>query len=238
MPYDFSNCNDILMEHPLDNPIWNALISGNKNLSQGNEHVKYFSEDVAPFVGMFELSSDEFKHLYDIISLERRMVIIVSKELVIPKQWALIEHIKALQMIQTYSTPPYTASAKLIPLQKKDVPQMIALTAMTHPGPFLKRTIEFGNYEGIFNKGELISMAGQRFHANQYVEISAVCTHPDYHGKGYAGQIIQSQIRRIKSSTGIPFLHVREDNMQAIRLYKSLGFEVRKLMNIYAIQKK
>lgn len=226
------------MEHPLDNPIWNALISGNKNLSQGTEHVKYFSEDVAPFVGMFELSPDEFKLLYDIMPFQRRMVIIVSRELVILNQWSVIENIRALQMIHTNPIPPYTASAELIPLQKKDVPQMISLTTMTHPGPFLKRTIEFGNYEGIFNKGELISMAGQRFHANQYVEISAVCTHPDYHGKGYAGQLIQNQIRRIKSSAGIPFLHVREDNMQAIRLYKSLGFGVRKLMNIYVIQKK
>jgi hypothetical protein len=225
------------MEHPLDNPIWNALISGNKNLSQGNEHVKYFSEEVAPFVGMSELTPDEFEILYHFIPFERSVVIIVSKDIEIPKQWTLIEQINALQLVHVNPTTSHTASSELIALQNKDVPQMISLTAMTHPGPFLKRTIEFGNYEGIFNNGELVSMAGQRFHANQYVEISAVCTHPDFHGKGYAGQIIQSQIRKIKASSEVPFLHVRNDNIQAIHLYKSLGFEVRKPMNIYAIQK-
>ncbi|HEY5465256.1 MAG TPA: GNAT family N-acetyltransferase [Hanamia sp.] len=225
------------MDHPLDYPAWNALISGNKNLSLGNEHVKYFHEEVAPFVGLFEQNHYEFEHLYHITPPKRRMVIIISKKLKIPKPWILTEHIKALQMVHTQDTSPANATAEIIPLQLKDVPQMLDLTALTHPGPFLKRTIEFGNYEGIFNNGELISMAGQRMHPAGYVEISAVCTHPDHHGKGYAGQLIQSQVRSIKANSSAPFLHVKDDNMEAIRLYKKLGFEVRKQMNIYVFQK-
>ncbi|MDP4285380.1 MAG: GNAT family N-acetyltransferase [Bacteroidota bacterium] len=225
------------MEHPLDFPAWNALISRNKNLSEGNERVKYFHEEVAPFVGMSELSPDEFELLYYLIPLKRRMVIIISKEIEIPKQWTLTEHIKALQMVYTQDAPPGNASAEIIQLQNKDVPQMLDLTAITHPGPFLKRTIEFGNYEGIFENGNLISMAGERMHPGQYVEISAVCTHPDHLGKGYASQLIQSQVRRIKASSGVPFLHVKDDNLPAIGLYKKLGFEVRKQMNIYVFRK-
>src|SRR6185312_33954 len=225
------------MEHPLDYPAWNALISGNKNLSLGNEHVKYFHEEVAPFVGLSEQNHYEFEHLYHIIPPKRRMVIIISKEIEIPKPWTLTEHIKALQMVYTQNSSPVHATTEIIPLQIKDVPQMLDLTALTHPGPFLQRTIEFGNYEGIFNNGTLISMAGQRMHPEQYVEISAVCTHPDHHGKGYAGQLIQSQVRSIKANSGVPFLHVKDDNMEAIRLYKKLGFEVRKQMNIYLFQK-
>jgi len=225
------------MEHPLDYPAWNALVSGNKNLSLGNEHVKYFDEEVGPFVGLFEQNHYEFEYLYHIIPPKRRMVIIISKELEIPKPWTLTEHIKALQMVHKKDDIPVHATGEIIPLQLKDVPQMLDLTALTHPGPFLKKTIEFGNYEGIFNNGELISMAGQRMHPAQYIEISAVCTHPDYHGKGYAGQLIQSQVRSIKANSGMPFLHVKDDNMEAIRLYKKLGFEVRKQMNIYVFQK-
>ena len=165
------------------------------------------------------------------------MVIIISKEIEIPKSWTLTEHIKALQMVHTQDVSPVHTATEIIPLQIKDVPQMLDLTALTHPGPFLQRTIEFGNYEGIFNNGELISMAGQRMHPEQYVEISAVCTHPDHHSKGYAGQLIQSQIRSIKANSGVPFLHVKDDNMEAIRLYKKLGFEVRKQMHIYVFQK-
>ena len=109
---------------------------------------------------------------------------------------------------------------------------------MTHPGPFFKRTIEFGNYEGVFKGDELVSMAGQRLHAGEFVEISAVCTHPAHSGKGYATALIISQVHQILSASAIPFLHVKDDNLQAIKLYKSLGFEVRKRMDIYSIRKK
>lgn len=225
------------MQHPLDYPAWNALISGNKNLSLGNEHVKYFHEEVAPFVGLSEQNHYEFEYLYNIIPPKRRMIIIISKEIEIPKPWVLTKYIKALQMVHTQDAPPVHTAAEIIPLQVKDVPQMLELTALTSPGPFMMRTIEFGNYEGIFNNGELVSLAGQRMHPSQYVEISAVCTHPDYHGKGYAGQLIQSQIRNIKANSGVPFLHVEDSNIRAISLYKKLGFEVREEMNIYVFQK-
>lgn len=225
------------MEHPLDYPAWNALISGNKNLSLGNEHVKYFHEEVGPFVGLSEQTDNEFEYLYHIISPKRTMVIIIAKELEIPKPWTFKEHIDALQMVHTKDVSPVHAAAEIIPLQLKDVPQMLDLTALTHPGPFLQRTIEFGNYEGIFDDGELVSMAGERMHPGKYVEVSAVCTHPDHLCKGYAGQLIQSQVRKIKANSDIPFLHVRSDKENAIRLYKSLGFEVRKQMNIYVFQK-
>ncbi len=113
----------------------------------------------------------------------------------------------------------------------------MALTQLTHPGPFLERTIEFGNYEGIFNSGELIAMAGQRMHAYEYVEISAVCTHPDHTGKGYGRSLINNQVYKIVEETNIAFLHVRADNKHAIKLYKHLGFTVRSEINIYVLQK-
>lgn len=109
---------------------------------------------------------------------------------------------------------------------------------MTHPGPFFKRTIEFGNYEGIFKDDELVSMAGQRLHADEYVEISAVCTHPAHSGNGYASQLIISHIHQIRSAPGISFLHVKDGNLQAIKFYKSSGFELRKRIPFYSIRKK
>ncbi len=226
------------MAHILDNPAWNALVSGNKHLSKGNEQIKYFSEDVSPFVGLLEAGPYEFDFLYHVIPTERKLAIISFKEMKIPNQWTVLDHIKALQMVHKHPAPPATATAQIIPLQEKHVPQMIALTQMTHPGPFFKRTIDFGNYEGIFNNNKLIAMAGQRLHADPYTEISAVCTHPDFTGKGYAASIIISQIHKIKAASSIPYLHVKDDNDKAIHLYKTLGFEAREQMDIYMIQKK
>lgn len=226
------------MTHILDNPCWNALNTGNKNLSEGNEQVKYFPAEVAPFVGLPEWNSDGFKHLYDVISPERRIAFMNSKEVEIPGEWDVADYLAAFQMVHAHPAFPLAASSQIVPLQDKHIPQMMALTAMTHPGPFFKRTIEFGNYEGIFKDDDLVSMAGQRLHADEYVEISAVCTHPAHSGNGYASQLISSQIHQIRSAAAIPFLHVKDDNLPAIKLYTSLGFELRKLMHIYSIRKK
>lgn len=226
------------MAHILDNPCWNALNSGNKNLSEGNELVKYFSSEVSPFVGLPEWNSPGFEHLSDVIPPERRIAFINSEEVEIPGEWDVVDYLKAFQMVHVNPAVGYTVSSEIISLQKKDIPQMIALTEMTHPGPFFNRTIEFGNYKGIFSGNDLVAMAGQRLHADQYVEISAVCTHPAHTGKGYATQLIISQVHQILSAAAIPFLHVKDVNLRAIKLYKSLGFEVRKRMDIYSIRKK
>jgi ribosomal protein S18 acetylase RimI-like enzyme len=226
------------MIHILDNPCWNGLHSGNKNLAEGNEQVKYFSAEVAPFVGLPEWNLYGFELLYEVIPPQRRIAFMAAAEVEIPGEWDVVDYLEALQMVHTHQAPRLTAPSEIVHLQDKNIPQMIALTGMTHPGPFFKRTIEFGNYEGIFKGNELVSMAGQRLHAGEYVEISAVCTHPTHSGKGYASQLIVSQIHQIRSAWSIPFLHVKDDNLQAIKLYKSLGFEPRKRMHIYSIRKK
>jgi predicted GNAT family acetyltransferase len=179
-----------------------------------------------------------FEHLYEVIPPGRRIALIASREVEIPADWHVVDYLEAFQMVHTNPAPRLAASSEIVHLQNKNIPQMIALTGMTHPGPFFKRTIEFGNYEGIFKGDELVSMAGQRLHAGEYVEISAVCTHPAHNGKGYATGLIISQVHQIRLASAIAFLHVKDDNLQAIKLYKSLGFEVRKRMHIYSIRKK
>jgi predicted GNAT family acetyltransferase len=80
-------------------------------------------------------------------------------------------------------------------------------------------------------------MAGQRLHIFNYAEISAVCTHPDYLGRGYAKQLLIHQINRIKTASEIPFLHVRYDNDRAIKVYESLGFSTQREIYFYVMQK-
>ncbi len=115
---------------------------------------------------------------------------------------------------------------------------MMQLTALTKPGPFGLRTIEFGNYFGIFENETLVAMAGQRLHVSNYTEISAVCTHPAYLGKGFAGALMQHQLNLICDQGQIPFLHVREDNLRAIALYERLGFAIQRPMNFYFLKRR
>lgn len=104
---------------------------------------------------------------------------------------------------------------------------MLDLTARTKPGPFNDNTIEFGNYFGIFDGDQLVSMAGQRLQTNDFTEVSAICTDPDHLGKGYAAALTQKVCACIYNNGKTPFLHVRQDNAGAIKLYQKLGFEIR-----------
>jgi len=128
-------------------------------------------------------------------------------------------------------------TAGLVPLTNEHVPQMEALAKLTNPGPFAKKTIDFGHYHGVFENDKLVAMAGQRLYPYNYAEVSAVCTHPDHTGKGYARQLLQFQVDRIKAASEIPFLHVKDDNERAIKVYKSLGFATRTKVYFYVLVK-
>jgi predicted GNAT family acetyltransferase len=225
------------MVHVLDNPGWNALISGNKNLSAGNEQVKYFSREVSPFVGLRDNSADDFRQLYEIIPYGAPIGFISPVEREVPAEWQVLRSIHCLQMIHEGVVPPANVEMEIVHLTVKHVPQMVALAKLTKPGPFDVRTIEFGHYYGIFDDDKLVAMAGQRLHIFEYAEISAVCTHPDYLGRGYAKQLLIHHLHRIINAGENPILHVRADNERAIKVYESLSFAANKEIFFYFLQK-
>ena len=225
------------MEHVLDNPAWNALISGNKHLSNGNEIAKYFAPDVSPFVGIRENTQPNLEVLYQTIPFDNPVILIANKELTISNPWRVLQRIDGFQMVYTGLAGSSPTSQEIIPLTEQHVPQMLALTKLTNPGPFASKTIDFGHYKGFFDGDQLIAMAGQRLHAVDFAEISAVCTHPDYLGKGYAKLLLLHQLQRIQAASDTPYLHVKSDNVRAINVYKALGFETRTDVYFYVLQK-
>lgn len=223
------------MEHVLDNPAWYALISGNSNLAYGTDSVKFFDKDVAPFVGFNENSAENFDALYELINHNGLVMFISPQPAAIPGKWKVLRHIPCLQMV--YNGGAVAINTDLIDLTNEHIPQMMELTHLTKPGPFVSRTIDFGHYQGIFDKERLVAMAGQRMAPLPYIEVSAVCTHPDHLGKGYAKQLLLSQVNQIIKQGSIPFLHVRDDNYRAIKVYESIGFTTRTDMHFYMLRK-
>lgn len=225
------------MKHILDNPAWNALTSGNKRLAFGNGTIRYFDKEVSPFVALEENNEENFRLLARALLPDRAVLFVAPTETAFPDEWKELQHIKGLQMVHNAQTLSSTSTLPLIPLTSAHIPQMLALTKLTNPGPFAKRTIEFGHYQGIFDGDKLVAMAGQRLHAFEYAEVSAVCTHPDYIGRGYARQLLLNQVTRIKAAENIPFLHVRYGNERAINVYEDLGFSTRTEVHFYVLKK-
>ncbi len=104
---------------------------------------------------------------------------------------------------------------------------MLALTELTKPGPFGARTHEWENTSAFAEQATLVAMAGERLRLPGYTEISAVCTHPDHLGRGYASALMEMLVERICSRGELPFLHVRSENVRAIQVYEHLGFRKR-----------
>ncbi|RVU03005.1 GNAT family N-acetyltransferase [Mucilaginibacter limnophilus] len=226
------------MAHILDNPIYNALISGNREFAAGADPAFFFHQDVAPFAGLKDASEKDFELLGSILPNESVFVIFSRTELVIPKSFQVLRHFNMYQMVYNgYFLTSETDNHIIKELGYEDVSEMLALTQLTNPGPFLPRTIEFGNYTGVFNETKLVAMAGHRMQPLPYAEISAVCTHPNHVGKGYATILLKEQINRILKAGKTPFLHVLQENKGAISVYKRIGFKTRAPMFGYVLSK-
>jgi predicted GNAT family acetyltransferase len=79
-------------------------------------------------------------------------------------------------------------------------------------------------------------MAGERQRLPGYTEVSAVCTHPDFRGRGYAQILMSTLMLKIIERGETPFLHAREDNAGAIRVYERLGFKTRAIFPFHVLR--
>jgi predicted GNAT family acetyltransferase len=226
------------MKHLLDNPIYNALNSAHSIFAKETENAKYYTEDIASFAGLKDNSAKDFEELYQISPSESMFIIFSPISIVIPSKWKQVNQINMFQMIHEHTVKPEANTVEFKDLNNNHVAEMTELVKLTQPGPFLSNTIALGNYTGIFKDKKLVAMAGHRFNPTPYTEISAVCTHPDHLGNGYANVLLCEQIKRILANGETPFLHVRNDNTAAIKLYEKLGFVVRTEMTAYVVQKR
>lgn len=226
------------MDHPsyqaLDNPAWFALSTTHAHLALGTGLALRYDPAVAPFAGIEAPTEDGWAALRTLVA---------SSEPVVLQSIAALPDVAGLhaerlfgvlQMIDTASLGTVDAS-DIEPLGPQHADEMIDLARRTSPGPFARRTVEMGRYIGIRDNGRLIAMAGERMRVEGFVEISAVCVDDAHRGKGLAGRLMSALRNPIKTRGDRPFLHVRDDNVSAIRLYRHLGFEDRRTFSLYRL---
>ena len=205
----------------LDNPGWHALNSCHQHLSIRGEMAARYQPDTFQVAAMPQNSISAFNDLKNMVAADETLFIVGT----LPKNlhgWQVLQSGNAPQMICKELKP--AARIETVQLSEQDVPEILELIALAQPGPFLPRTIEMGNYYGIRQDEKLVAMAGERMHLTGFCEISAVCTHPDYWGRGYAAALTTRVAQGIFERGELPFLHLAADNHTAKRLYQKLGF--------------
>ncbi|MDL2406829.1 GNAT family N-acetyltransferase [Rhizobium calliandrae] len=217
-------------EEQLDNPIWYSLATQHANLGEARGMAARYMPSIARFAGLQNGSESAFADLADITLAGDTVALFTARTLQVPSNWTLVRHRQIDQMICLSPPPLLTVEAEK--LTEADVPEMVSLVEATEPGPFGNRTIEMGDYFGIrSDDGSLIAMAGERLSLSAFVEISAVCTHPDYRGKGLAKGLISLLANRAYERGRASFLHVKTEN-EARLVYTKLGFSLRTAIDL------
>ena len=226
--------------HPLDNVIWNALSTRQTHLAESFGQARRFIPAVTSLGGLPANTPEAYESLVGLLSTGDDVRLVLDQPYQERPGLNLIASAPLLQMVCENGGLPGSqagSDAEFVELGAGDSPAMVELAELTKPGPFDKRTYEFGTFLGIRPDGRLAAMAGERLKVPGYTEVSAVCTHPEHTGRGYARVLMTEVMRRIRSRGEVPFLHVREDNTRAIELYQRLGFRVRQRSQLAVVRK-
>ena len=226
--------------HPLDNVIWQALTTRQAEFAEISTHARRFTPEVSPLGAFPEPTTEGYESLAKLLGARGTVGLFLEEPYQPRADWIFVAGAPMPEMIYqggNGALSQYASHPEILELGPSDVPEMMELTALTKPGPFGKRTHELGTYLGIRHDGKLVAMAGERLKVPGYTEVSAVCTHPEHTGRGYARILMMEIMQRIRSQGETPFLHVRGDNVRAIELYERLGFSQRVLLHFAVLRK-
>ena len=223
------------MINKLDNPVWYSLLETHKNFSIVYKDLKFYDPDYCPFGG-FE-SEDDIPAQIDEYSKLTDSFFVVGEKPKFSEKITLKNELVCLQMI-VENRIDLESKESIIRLNDKHGESLYNLVNLVQPGYFKKKTILMGDYYGIFKTDKLVAVAGERMKMNDFIEVSAVVTHPLYTGRGYAKQLIAYTVNEILSQNKTPYLHVAEKNSRAIKLYETLRFKIRRKISFWNLMKR
>jgi ribosomal protein S18 acetylase RimI-like enzyme len=218
----------------LDNIVWHSLTSAHAPFSAGSNTARRYARGFTPIVGFADNVAPDLDAL--------RAHCVPGEHFYcggwsgpVPAGWQLHEDTTMVQMVWDAPMPDPAPDIAMTQLGAAHAPAMVELVALTNPGPFGPRTFELGDYFGVFEGARLVAMAGERMRADRLHEISAVCTHPEYQGRGLARRLVETLLRRQMQRGELPFLHVMKANHGARRLYERMGFRPYQEMTVRVV---
>jgi GNAT superfamily N-acetyltransferase len=210
------------MTQLLDNIFWHCLAGPHAKYAMGTDDTRRYAQGFSPIVGFANPERPNLDALAPHCAPAEQLYC-DGWSGAAPNGWRVDAEASMYKMAWQSSMPP-EEEIEAIPLGPAHVAQAVELATLTRPGPFGPRTIEMGEYFGCFKGDRLIAMAGERTRAGALHEISGVCTHPDFQGRGLARRLMIKLIRRQLKRDEISFLHVMCSNEGAHRLYLKMGF--------------
>jgi predicted GNAT family acetyltransferase len=223
--------------HLLDDAIWNALSTRQANWAECTALAKRFPPTVGPLAALASPTPEAYDSLASLFADGEVAGLLLQSAPAPTAVWTLLEDAPVLQMVRDGSPLEQPTHTDYVELHSTAVPEMVALASLTQPGPFASRTHELGRFLGIRREGRLAAMAGIRLCLPGYTEVSGVCTHPDFLGRGYARSLINVLAADLLGKDEGPFLHVRSSNTRAIELYRRLGFQDRATFHFAVMRK-
>jgi hypothetical protein len=172
----------------LDNPILNSLLTNHSSLALAQGHARRYPAEIGPLSGFPNQSLESYRDLRAIVGPGGVAVLFLEEKPTPPAGWTLLREGLIDQMVCAGATRReqrlLPLEATIRPLIATDAHAMMELAQLTEPGPFQLQTIELGPFYGIFHECRLVAMAGERLRLPGFIEVSAVCTHPDVRGRG------------------------------------------------------
>lgn len=231
---------DVRDQALLDNPIWSSLNTSHAHLAlgahTGHGLARRYPSEIGPLSAFLAQTPEAYADLATLIPEGDLAVLFLNEMPAPPPGWQLLRDGPLVQMICLQPPAPSTLDAQIIRLEPEDFSEMVELATLTEPGPFREQTATLGGFIGIRVDGRLAAMAGQRLSPTDFAEVSGVCTHPDFRGRGYAQALVTQVSRNIHADGRIPFLTSFEANVGAIRVYKQVGYTLRRSFQLAVLK--
>jgi predicted GNAT family acetyltransferase len=224
--------------HLLDRPVWSSLTTHHAPLALGGAQAKRFARGINVFASAADDGPQALAALADLVQPGEQVCVLQVPAVALPPGCVVVKAAPGVQMAATRSLRDEASSDGIEPLADDAAPEMLALARLTEPGPFLRRTHTMGRFLGVRIDGRLAAMAGERLRMPGYTEVSGVCVHPDFRGRGLARRLSAAVAAAIEARGDQAFLHAWASNRPAIALYESLGFELRSPVHVAVLERR
>lgn len=219
----------------IDNPFWTSLQSRHRAIAQCADGAARFPAEYAPFLGVADAEVDVDDALHALVA-PGESVYLLGVAPTMPQGWRMQAFRQLAQMV---CTAPIDANdgPEIVRLGEAQRADVLALTALVYPHYFRECTMDLGRYFGMYVDGRLAAMVGERLATDAWQEVSAICTHPDFLGRGYAHRLTAMLTNDILAGGRIPYLHVSHENARAKALYERMGYRLRRDIPFWSLMR-